>query len=387
MNAATATVTAAARGRCAYLLIPGAMLLLAGCVDDQVRDSARASPEWLRAQHGLVSEDFAGSQPPTPMCHASTIAEDADDLVVAWFGGAYEGQHEVAIWSSRQSHDGSWSDPVAIETGTVSTGERYACWNPVLFKPVHGPLLLFYKVGNSPRSWWGMMASSSDGGRTWGQAQRLPAGILGPIKDKPIQLEDGTLLCPSSTEEAGLRVFNQGWRMFIERTRDLGQTWQSVGPLNDPREVDCIQPTLCRHADGRLQLLARSRSGRIMQAWSGDGGLTWGAVTPTALPNPNSGIDAVSLRDGRQLLVYNHCTAGRDQLEVAVSEDGTHWLSALVLEDQPGEYSYPAVIQSSDGLVHITYSWRRRRIRHVVVDPARLVLHEIPEGRWNQAGW
>ena len=95
-------------------------------------------------------------------------------------------------------------------------------------------------------------------------------------------------------------------------------------------------------------------------------------MTLAALPNPNSGIDAVTLRDGRQLIVYNHANRGRSPLNVALSLDGKTWQAALVLESEPGEYSYPAVIQSADGLVHITYTWKRQRIKHVIVDPSAL---------------
>ncbi len=105
-------------------------------------------------------------------------------------------------------------------------------------------------------------------------------------------------------------------------------------------------------------------------------------MAATTLPNPNSGIAAVTLTDGRHLLVYNHTPKGRSPLNVAVSRDGKDWQAALVLEDQPGEYSYPAVIQTSDGLVHITYTWQRRRVRHVVVDPAKLSLRAMPGGAW-----
>ena len=93
-------------------------------------------------------------------------------------------------------------------------------------------------------------------------------------------------------------------------------------------------------------------------------------MTLTSLPNPNSGTDALTLLDGRQLLVYNPVAEGRTPLAVALSVDGKTWRDVLTLEKQPGEYSYPAAIQSADGLVHITYTWKRLRIKHVVVDPA-----------------
>jgi predicted neuraminidase len=102
------------------------------------------------------------------------------------------------------------------------------------------------------------------------------------------------------------------------------------------------------------------------------------------LPNPNSGTDAVTLRDGRQLLVYNHNAKpkGRTPLNVAVSNDGKTWKAALVLESEPGEYSYPAVIQTHDGKVHFAYTWQRRRIKHVVIDPARLQPRDMPGAEW-----
>ena len=80
----------------------------------------------------------------------------------------------------------------------------------------------------------------------------------------------------------------------------------------------------------------------------------------------------MTLRDGRHLVVYNHATRARTPLNVAVSDDGEAWEPALVLESEPGEYSYPAVIQTRDGLVHVTYTWKRQNIRHVVIDPATL---------------
>ncbi len=365
---------------CTALLAAGALLALCGCMGDS--EHVRTSPEQIHAQPGVVLREYIAAEMPSAMCHASTVCEVDGALVAAWFGGAFEGHHEVAIWGSRKPAGGSWSVPRLLEDGAVAGDGRYACWNPVLFRPSSGPLLLFYKVGPSPRAWWGMVAESADGGEHWGEPRRLPEGILGPIKDKPLELSDRTLLCPSSTEDPGLRVFHQGWRVYLERSGDGGRTWRRQGPLNHADELDAIQPCLLRHPGRRLQLLARSRSGRIAQAWSSDDGQTWGEMTLSTLPNPNSGIDAVTLRDGRQLVVYNHGTAGREVLNVALSSDGLHWQAALVLEDQPGEYSYPAVIQGADGLVHITYSWQRRRICHVVVDPNLLHLKDMPDGRW-----
>lgn len=216
-----------------------------------------------------------------------------------------------------------------------------------------------------------MVRTSADEGRTWTEARRLPDGILGPIKNKPVLLADGTLVAPSSTESPERP---SAWRVHFERSTDGGLTWTVAVPSGaaDGNEINAIQPSILVHPGGKLQALGRTRSGRIFETWSSDGGRTWTPISLTSLPNPNSGIDAVTLRDGRHLIVYNHTTQGRSPLNVSVSRDGTAWEAALVLESEPGEYSYPAVIQSADGHVHVTYTWKRQRIKHVEIDPARL---------------
>jgi predicted neuraminidase len=301
----------------------------------------------------------------TPACHASTIVQTPDGtLLAAWFGGAEEGANDVGIWLARRE-DAAWSKPVEVANGVMSPQKRCPCWNPVLFQPRIGPLVLFFKVGPAPDAWWGEMMSSSDSGRTWQGRRRLPPNVLGPSKDKPVELPDGRILCPSSTEHAG-------WRIHLEVTRDL-KTWGVIGPLNDPCQVGAIQPTILQYAGGRLQMLCRTQgTGLIAQCWSPDAGRTWGELTLTGLPNPNAGIDAVTLRDGRQLLVFNNTPHGRTPLNVAVSSDGKQWNVVLTLEDEPGEYSYPAVIQTTDGRVHLTYTYLRKSIKHVALDPTRL---------------
>jgi predicted neuraminidase len=309
----------------------------------------------------IVRAEFIFEQAPHPACHASTLAESKSNLVAAWFGGTAESRPDVGIWCARQDRSG-WSAPVEVANGIEPNGKRYPCWNPVLFQPRQGPLLLFYKVGPSPSKWWGMLKTSDDGGRSWSPARRLPKDIFGPIKNKPVEFPAGTLLCPSSTED-------DGWRIHLERTSDLGATWTRTEALNRAKDFGAIQPTILRHGEGRLQLLCRSRQQRITECWSEDGGVTWSAMRANSLPNPNSGIDGVTLDSGAHLLVYNHTVRGRTPLNVATSKDGRIWSSAVELETEPGEYSYPAVIQTADGLAHVTYTWQRKRIKHVALDP------------------
>ena len=332
--------------------------------------------------NGVADSEFVFETAPFASAHASTIVETREGLVTAWFAGTREGAADVGIWLSRDLV-GGWTRPIEVAAGTQPDGGRYPCWNPVLFEVPDKTLMLFYKVGPSPQSWWGMVRSSRDNGKTWSDARRLPDGILGPIKNKLVQLSDGTLVAPSSTESPERP---STWRVHFERTTDAGVTWTAAFPSAsaDGSPINAIQPSILVHPDGRLQALGRTRSQRVFETWSGDGGRTWAPISLTSLPNPNSGIDAVTLRNGRHLIVYNHTTQGRSPLNVSVSRDGKTWDAALVLESEPGEYSYPAVIQSSDGHVHITYTWKRERIRHVVIDPTRLKSVPMPDGNWPQ---
>ncbi|MHB8637676.1 MAG: sialidase family protein [Fimbriimonadaceae bacterium] len=349
----------------------------------------------------FVSTEFIYLSAPYPSCHASTIAETSPGhLVAAWFGGTNEGNPDVCIYLSKCSNGGRWTKPIEVASGvpegqgeipnpggagTTAAGNwrnRHPCYNPVLFQTRAGPLLLFYKVGPSPARWWGMAKASHDGGRSWSKPRRLPSGILGPIKNKPIELADGTILCPSSSEA-------RGWTVHLEATRDLGTTWTATGPLNDPDSIAAIQPSILKLDDGRLHLVGRTEQGRLFgldstrpldSAAPACERNSWGPMRLTALPNPNSGTDAVTLRDGSHMLVYNPTVAGRTPLVVATSRDAERWQNILTLEEAPGEYSYPAIIQSADGLIHITYTWKRTRIKHAVVDPTLAVPDPNSQG-------
>ncbi len=326
-------------------------------------------------QPGLIKSEFIYTSAPFPACHASTIVETSHGLAAAWFGGTREKHPDVCIYFSRYE-GGAWSPPVEAANGVESPAKRYPTWNPVLFQPKTGPLLLFFKVGPDPQKWWGMRTGSSDGGKTWTAPQRLPDGTPGPIKNKPVILSNGDLLSPSSTED-------QGWRVHFERSTDLGLTWTSTAPVNDGVKISAIQPSILFHPGGKLQAIGRTRQGKLFQVWSEDEGRTWGAMTLTDLPNPSSGTDAVTLKNGTHLLIFNPVAKGRSPLTLAASPDGKIWSEALVLENEPGsEFSYPAIIQTADGLVHLTYTWKRQRIKHAIIDPAKLKLRPIVDGKW-----
>lgn len=344
------------------------------------------------AENGVVLAEFIFNDAPHPECHASTIAETASGaLVAAWFGGTAERNADVGIWFSRHGVDG-WTAPVEVANGVQPDGGRHPTWNPVLYQlPRDGsPLLLFFKVGPSPPEWWGMVMESADDGRTWSEPRRLPDGILGPIKNKPITLADGSLLAGSSIEDA---PEPPAWRAHFERSPDFGRTWtrteRLAGKTADGEDFWIIQPTIFTLGGGELLAMFRSRQSRIAASRSTDEGRSWGPVFATDLLNPDAGVDGLTLADGRHFLVYNHkvridgaWAGSRSRLNVALSDDGDTWDAVLMLEDRDGEYSYPAVIQTRDGMVHVTYTHRRTRIRHVAIDPAELRRYPMPGVEW-----
>lgn len=336
-----------------------------------------------RSHASILSAGFINKNASYPESHASTIVEvSPGHLVSAWFGGTKEKNPDVCIWVSH-FEDGKWADAVNVANGIQEDGKRFPTWNPVLFQPPEpgAPLILFYKVGPSAASWWGMMTTSQDAGRTWSKPVRLPEGVYGPVKNKPVVLSDGSWLSGSSTEKGKL-----GWRVHFEHSKDRGKTWTIIKPAKGVVDFDAIQPSILFHKagnpNGNLQALCRTKQGVVAMTWSKDNGKTWSAPVATELPNPNSGTDALTLSDGRQLIVYNPTAHNprspargmRYPLSVALSNDGLSWNRILDLDTEPcrSGYAYPAVIQTSDGLVHVTYTYNRKWIKHVVIDPKKL---------------
>ena len=307
-----------------------------------------------------------------------------------------------------------------VRRGTASANQkRKACWNPVITEMPNGELWLFFKVGLKVSDWTGWLCKSKDGGRTWSDKEPLPKGFLGPIKNKP-EIIDGRLLCPSSTED-------NGWKFHMEIYDIAKKKWKYVGPIKaelamrtedmiatphsnkrsekaadgsvvsrkedveapdaggvatkDGRHpIDCIQPSILKLKDGRLQVLMRTRNGKIGTSFSSDNGDTWTNVTLLDVPNNQSGTDAITMKDGRHVLIYNNFASlpgtkkgVRTPLSIAVSDDGTHWHHALTLEDSPiSQYSYPSIIQGKDGKLHCVYTWRRQRISYKQIDLNKL---------------
>ncbi|HSQ56012.1 MAG TPA: sialidase family protein [Gemmata sp.] len=305
---------------------------------------------------------FIFEKAPFPSCHASTIVEhESGKLLAAWFGGKDEGAKDVQIWSS--SFDGrKWS-----ELAVIGTEPGQPCWNPVLFKTAKRTLYLWYKAGPSPERWTGFVRTSNDGAKTWSKPAMMPASFWGPVRAKPIQLKDGTILAGTSVESY------RNWTPYVDRSKDDGKTWTRSNAFNIPDKFDQIQPTLFEGTDGKIIALMRSKNPRkVCRAESRDGGVTFSAAEETELPNPSAGIDAVKTRNDDIFLIFNPTQLLRTPISLARSiDDGKTWKRMADLETESGEYSYPAMIATSAGTLEITYTWRRTHIKHVSIDPRK----------------
>jgi len=328
---------------------------------------------------------------PFESCHASTLVELRDgSLLAAWFGGSGEGEPDVAIWTAHHTAAG-WSQPTLL-----ARQPNVATWNPVLFHTSDGRLWLYYKVGPVVSDWTAARLVSTDEGRTWSAPEYLPAGLLGPSRTKPFVGPHHLVLSGSSTES-----FHR-WAVWIERSTDGGRTFTRIGPYTLPDQAiqalasssrntndhqigetgfsltsGLIQPTILSLGRHHLRFYARGSSNisRICASDSFDDGRAWTTPHALSLPNPNSGFDLVRLHDGRIVLIFNPSTVDRSPLALAISRDGEHFRTFSTLEDDPGqEFSYPALIQLSNGDLAATYTWHRTRIRS-----ASIPLASVPQ--------
>lgn len=314
-------------------------------------------------------------------------------------GGAREAAPAVPMGDGKNY---PWWMAPAKNSGKPLVDEtwRKPCYNPVLFQIPGGDLVLYYKIGYGVGDWTGWQVRSKNGGKTWGKPEALAKGFLGPIKNKPVYI-NGRIIAPSSTE-------GNGWKFHFEISDDKGKTWKYVGPVDaeyslptalrkagikketgddleagevltekGAQPILCIQPSILLLKDGRLMAIGRTRNAKLAVTYSSDCGDTWSKVVLSDLPNNNSGTDAVTLADGRQVVVFNDFATlpgtpkgVRTPVSIAVSEDdGKTWKNAVVLEDSPiSQYSYPSIIQGKDGKLHCVYTWRRKRIAYKAIE-------------------
>lgn len=314
---------------------------------------------------------------PFQSCHASNLCLLKDgSILAAWFAGSKEGADDVGIWSSKREK-GIWSSPVRI-----AYEEELPHWNPILFAKEDGTVLLFYKVGRIISEWYTKLKISKDNGITWSEPVELVEGDRGgrgPVRNKVIKLSNGTMLAPGSTE-------NGIWKAFADASIDGGNSWSKSNdivikdleykgskniasdiPVTDQsfKGVGVIQPTFWESQPGKVHAMLRSTEGRIYRSDSEDYGKTWSGAYPIILPNNNSGIDVVKLENGTLVLAYNPVGVNwgpRTPMQLSVSLDnGVTWGNEFVLENEEGEYSYPAII-TDEKKIYVSYTWKRKKI-------------------------
>jgi len=289
-----------------------------------------------------------------PFNHAPTLVElPGRDLLAAWYGGSYEGARDVVVLSSRfERISNAWKEPsVLVDTPDRSDG------NPVLFVDRYENVWLFYVTMEG--NWWDSCVikyvKSEDGGFTWSSPTILRSEWGWMTRNKPLTLRNGYILLPIYDEDR--------WRSMVMISEDDGETWTRYGDIKTDQGV--IQPTVVQLRDGSLLMYMRTggKGGYIWKSASTDNGRTWTAACKTQLRNPNSSIEMVKTSDRNIVLAFNDSSAGRSPLNVALStNDGCTWPFKKSLEIGQGEFSYPSVIQSRDGNIHVVYTHRRGEI-------------------------
>jgi predicted neuraminidase len=357
---------------------------------------------------------------PTPCVqnHAANLhALPNGDLLCVWFGGTQEGIPDVSIYLSRLAAGSTEWQPATKLSDDPARSEQ----NPVLFTTPTAELWLIYTAQLSGHQNTAIVRRriSTDGGHSWGPIETLFDQPGTFVRQPIVVLPDGAWACPVflCRTQPGERWVGNDDISAVMISEDHGRTWtQHVVPDS----LGCVHMNVQTLADGSLLALYRSRWADRIYASRSQDGRSWSAPQPTALPNNNSSIQFVALRNGHLALVYNesdasHSTgrrtslyddiedaedhgelreqqasargtafwgAPRAPLSLAISEDGGHtWRRRRNIEIGDGycmtnnsadqrnrEYSYPSIVQGTDGALHIAFTYFRQRIKYVTVD-------------------
>lgn len=315
-----------------------------------------------------------------PFAHCSNITQlNQDTLMAQWYSGKAEQSKNQSIWASKYKiSEKKWSNPKLICKTT-----EYPEGNGVLWKdPRTNTLFLFFATmwthsfikKSFGRGWhycklfW---KTSNDDGETWSEKHVMHDDINYMYRNKPIILKSGRILLPMYQE--------MPTKSFMAISDDFGKTFRFSKFIEDhPRfpykhnimgGSGCSQPTIVETETGRIIALFRTTlHKKIFRAVSDDQGESWSYAEPINLPNPDSGIDMIRLKNGKMVLLFNNAVKGRHNLAIATSKDleGLEWEVIHTLEDSPKmTFSYPAIIQTTDGMIHATYTYARKTIKHI----------------------
>ena len=340
--------------------------------------------KMLAANHEepFMKEDFIIPDQGANMVHVASISEMSEGkFVAAWYGGTREGAKDVAIFLSflPSEKDAVWSDPKMVADRVSVSKElgRYIkkVGNPVVFSDPQKRLWMIFVT--IPFGGWSCSSLnvkvSDDGGDTWTRARRLTLSpflnISELVRNNPISLQNGGFGVPIYHEFIGYFPeilwisLKNGATASIEyrKTRIIGGR-------------DYIQPAVA--VTGKRSACAffrcRSEKRAVGRSTTIDGGNTWSGAERLEQANPDAALDVIPLSDGRFLMAFNDSAATRENLKLALSGDrGKSWRAIATLENSPGqEFSYPYMIRSRSGDIHLVYTWKRKRIKHVVFNEA-----------------
>lgn len=382
---------------------------------------------------GLVADDLPA---PTIQCHAANLMplpdDDGGSLGCVWFGGTQEGVADISIWFSRLTADG-WSAPARLSDDAERSEQ-----NPILFNAPDGSLWLLHTAQRSGHQDTALVRwrRSTDGGATWSEPAQLftDAGIFvrQPVVVTPTHWLVPIFHCRSTP---GVRWSGDHDDSAVMVSTDQGRSWSEHAV---PRSLGCVHMNIVaghptKGQPGEFLAFYRSRwADHVYRSVSTDGGLSWSAPQPTELPNNNSSIQVVRLAQGpfagQLAMVFNAVSAAQaterrvslyDEIEgegegadaayaappvgartafwgtprapmtLALSaDDGLTWPLRVDLEVGDGycmtnnsaeqrnrELSYPSLVQTADGMLHVAYTHHRQRIRHLALSPEWLNQH------------
>jgi predicted neuraminidase len=328
----------------------------------------------------VFQEELINPDSPLPMAHVASICELPDGrLAATWYAGSREGARDVAIYlATREPGRSSWSMPRAVMTREQAAHDlRRAIkkvGNPLVFSNATGELWLLY-VSITVGGWSCSslnLTTSADAGLSWTPSRRLTLSpffnISELVKNAPVALSDGSQVVPIYHELVG--KFPE--LLWLRETPGGVDAIKSRVAGGQSGFQPALVPLSPRSALAFLRDCSPRR--RISMARTDDAGLAWAPAQALDLPNPDSGLAALRLTDGRIVLAFNDATSGRENLRLAVSEDeGRSWARVVTLaEEARQEFSYPFLIQARNGDIHLVYTWKRKAIKHVVFNGAWL---------------
>lgn len=333
-------------------------------------------PRFRPEKSPFYKEGFVNEADPGVISHVSSICPvDNDKMICTWYAGSMEGARDVAIYSSSYDEgEGTWTPPSLLIDRKKSSLElhRYVkkVGNSLVFNDDNGGLMLFY-ASITMGGWSGSSLNykvSADGGRTWSPSRKM---VLSPffnltnnLKNKGIRFQDGSFLLPVYHE-----FMNNYSELIRIRRKDSSFSYE-IRKMT--RGMDAIQPSIVYGEGKKLTAFFRNmdtgEKNYILTAHSEDLGQSWSGLTKTSLPNPNSGFDMFNLDDTTYMGIINDSFTDRSKLTMIISHDGGKtWKAVKTLENSAGkEFAYPFISRSNRGLFHITYTYDRRRIKHIV---------------------